>query len=353
MRCDDPRSFQQWVLQWRGFGATFEIVPVVPSKETQKLSRHTSTVPFDPLGIAEVEQTGHEGSEETMQNDPENRVALVTGGLRGLGKAMALGLAREGHPVLAVGHIESDVAEMEAEAGRMQISRHFHPFVADLRAASECDRVVAATRERFGKVDILVNCAGLTFTYIDPARFRRQTIQHFWEVGDDIVDNVIATNYLAADRLARRTAPGMVARGWGRIVNVTTKLDTMNRAGTHPYGASKAALEMATEVWAKETEGTGLTVNIVNPGAGANTPGMAEEMREMSRTGRAARLVEPEEMVAPLLYVVSREADRVNGWRFDANLWDGSLSPGEAARRAGRPAGFAMHPVSDAPLSFA
>jgi NAD(P)-dependent dehydrogenase (short-subunit alcohol dehydrogenase family) len=103
-------------------------------------------------------------------------------------------------------------------------------------------------------------------------------------------------------------------------------------------------LEMATEVWAKEVESTGLTINIVNPGAGANTPGMAEEMRAMSREGRAPRLVEPEEMVAPLLYVVSREADTVNGWRFDANLWDTSLPPAEAARRAGRPAGFEMHP---------
>src|ERR1700744_4304814 len=95
-------------------------------------------------------------------NDRENRVALVTGGLRGLGKAMALGLAHEGHPVVAVGHIESDVAEMEAEAEKLQISRHFHPMVADLREAGECDRVVAAAQDRFGKVDILVNNAGLT-----------------------------------------------------------------------------------------------------------------------------------------------------------------------------------------------
>ena len=163
-------------------------------------------------------------------------------------------------------------------------------------------------------------------------------------MSDEIVDDVIMTNYLAADRLARRVAPAMVAEGWGRIVNVTTKLDTMNRLGTHPYGASKAALEMATEVWAKETEGTGLTINIVNPGAGANTPGMAEEMREMSRDGRAARLVEPDEMVPPLLYVASREADKVNGYRFDANAWDASLPPAEAAIRAGRPAGFVLHP---------
>ncbi len=136
----------------------------------------------------------------------------------------------------------------------------------------------------------------------------------------------------------------MVEQGWGRIVNVTTKLDTMNRPHTSPYGASKAALEMATEVWAKEVAGTGLTINIVNPGAGANTPGMAEEMRAMSREGRTPRLVEPDEMVPPLLYVVSREADAVNGWRFDANLWDPALPPAEAARCAGRPAGFELHP---------
>jgi NAD(P)-dependent dehydrogenase (short-subunit alcohol dehydrogenase family) len=273
----------------------------------------------------------------------DQQIAIVTGGLRGLGRAMAFGLAREGHDVVAVGHIEADVAEIEAAKTDSNLPGQIVPLVADLRRASECDRVVAAALDRFGRADILVNNAGLTFTYIDPERYRRPSMQRFWEVGDDIVENVIAVNYLAADRLARRLAPRMIAQGWGRIVNVTTKLDTMNRAGTCPYGASKAALEMATEVWAKEVEGTGLTVNIVNPGAGANTPGMAEEMRQMSREGRAARLVEPEEMVPPLLYVVSREAGAVNGWRFDANLWDRSLPPAEAARRAGRPAGFEMH----------
>jgi NAD(P)-dependent dehydrogenase (short-subunit alcohol dehydrogenase family) len=140
----------------------------------------------------------------------DERVAVVTGGLRGLGRAMALGLARAGHRVVAVGHIEGDIAEMEATAGAAGLGGRVWPLVADLRSAGE----------------------------------------------------VIATNYLAADRLSRRVAPDMMARGWGRIVNVTTKLDTMNRLGTHPYGASKAALEMATEVWAKEVVGTGLTINI-------------------------------------------------------------------------------------------
>jgi hypothetical protein len=74
---------------------------------------------------------------------------------------------------------------------------------------------------------------------------------------------------------------------------------------------------------------------------------MAEEMRTMSRDGRAPRLVEPEEMVPPLLYIVSRDADTVNGWRFDANLWDPAWPPAEAAHSAGRPAGFEMHPQPD------
>jgi hypothetical protein len=74
---------------------------------------------------------------------------------------------------------------------------------------------------------------------------------------------------------------------------------------------------------------------------------MADEMRTLSREGRVPGLVEPDEMVPPLLWVVSPAADKVNGWRFDANLWDPSLPPAEAGRRAGRPAGFEMRPQPD------
>ncbi|MDR3529045.1 MAG: SDR family NAD(P)-dependent oxidoreductase [Rhodopila sp.] len=270
-----------------------------------------------------------------------DRVAIVTGGLRGLGRGMTLGLAANGVRVLAVGHIPEDAAALEGAPG-------VRAMVADLRSPAECDRVVAEALSAFGRVDILVNNAGLTFTYIDPDRFRRKQPRKFWEVSDEVVQTVMDTNYVAADQMGRRVAPILVGQGWGRIVNVTTKLDTMNRAGCLPYGSSKAALEMATEIWAKEVAGTGVTVNIVNPGAGANTPGMAQEMRDWSREGRAPRLVEPDEMVPPLLYVVSRAADAVNGYRFDALTWEVSLPPTEAARRNGRPAGFVLHPRDEA-----
>src|ERR1043166_6248269 len=108
----------------------------------------------------------------------EQRVALVTGGLRGLGRAMSFGLARAGHLVAAVGHIPEDIPAIEAEAAALgNTGGAVWPLVADLRQSSECDRVVAETRTRFGRIDILVNNAGLTFTYIDPVRFRRPTLQ--------------------------------------------------------------------------------------------------------------------------------------------------------------------------------
>lgn len=272
------------------------------------------------------------------------RGAIVTGGLRGLGRAMALGLLRDGHAVTAIGHIAEDVAEMQALAGAE--ATRLLCLVADLTDAAACDAVLGQAAERFGPPDILVNNAGLTFTTIDPDRFVSGP-RKFWTLPDAIVQQVMDINYVAADRLARRVAPGMIARGWGRIVNVTTKLSTMTMPGSVPYGPSKAALEMATEVWAKELAGTGVTANIVNPGAGANTPGMAAVMREWSATGRAAKLVEPEDMVAPLRFVVSDAADAVNGFRFDANAWDAALPPAEAARRCGRPAGFELHPPRD------
>jgi len=275
-------------------------------------------------------------------------IAIVTGGLRGLGRAMTLGLLAQGHRVTAVGHIREDTDEMRvlASAGAGSGADRLLPLVADLRRPAECDRVFAESRRRFGgEPGILVNNAGLTFTFIDPTRFRRDKPQRFWECGDDIIQAVMDTNYVAADQMARRAVPLMLRAGWGRVVNVTTKLDTMNRAGSSPYGCSKAALEMATEIWAKELVGTGVTVNIVNPGAGANTPGMAAEMRARSAAGAVPRLVEPDDMVAPLLFVVSRAADRVNGFRFDANNWDSDHDPKTLTRPAGtRPAGFVLHP---------
>jgi NAD(P)-dependent dehydrogenase (short-subunit alcohol dehydrogenase family) len=269
-------------------------------------------------------------------------IAIVTGGGRGLGRAMTLGLARAGARVIAAAHIADDMAALDAETRGSALESRVHPVLADLRRPADCDRVVAAATERFGGLHVLVNNAGLTFTYITPDRFRRPDMPRFYEASDEIIQTVMDTNYVAADQMARRVAPRFVHQGWGRIINVTTMLDTMHRAGSSPYGPSKAALEMASEIWSKDLADTGVTVNVLNPGGGANTPGMAEERREASRTGAMSKLVEPDEMVPPLLWLASRATDALTGWRFDANRWDPALPIEANVRRSGRPAGFSL-----------
>ncbi len=269
-----------------------------------------------------------------------DRAFIVTGGLRGLGRAMTLGLAEQGYRVLAVGHIESDVARLENDICNLAWRGNISMAIADIRESGECDAMVQRAETEFGRLDGLINNAGLTFTYINPgAEFGKQA-PRFWEIGDDVVQNVMDTNFLAAAKMARRVAPKLIAQGWGRIINVTTKLETMNRPGTTPYGQSKAALEMASEVWAKEIAGTGVTVNILNPGAGAHTEGMSMSMRQASREGRMGRFLEPEEMVPPLLWLVSSAADAVNGMRYDALTWDTSIDASAAAQKNGIPSGF-------------
>jgi NAD(P)-dependent dehydrogenase (short-subunit alcohol dehydrogenase family) len=103
----------------------------------------------------------------------------------------------------------------------------------------------------------------------------------------------------------------------------------MNRPLTSSYGASKAALEMATEVWAKEVEGTGLTIKHRQPRRRRQHPGHGGRNARNQPRGPRPASSSPEEMVSPLLYVVSRKADNVNGYRFEANLLDLSLPPAD------------------------
>src|SRR6267378_3902296 len=131
-------------------------------------------------------------------------VAIVTGGLRGLGKAMALGLLGTGRKVVAVGHLAEDIPDMQRDAGNH--AGDLHCLALDLRQPADCDALVAATRQRFGGLDILINNAGLTFTYADPERFIKGP-RKFWELTDEIVQNTMDTNYIVAEQLARRVAP--------------------------------------------------------------------------------------------------------------------------------------------------
>lgn len=274
----------------------------------------------------------------------QSRVAIVTGGSRGLGKAMAFALARSGCHTVAAAHLADDRPGFEAEARAAGLSDRLDFCVVDLRSSAGCDALVAYARRINGHVDILVNNAGLTLTFVAPDLYTRKTPRRFYESSDEVIRGIYETNCMAPEMMAARLAPDMVARGWGRIINVTTMQPTMQRPGFCPYGASKAALEMSSMVWAQELAGSGVTVNVLNPGGGANTLGIAQEVREASARGEMPKLVEPDDMVPPLLWLVSPRADQVNGMRFDANAWDPSIDESHAIRQAGRPSGLQTLP---------
>jgi NAD(P)-dependent dehydrogenase (short-subunit alcohol dehydrogenase family) len=213
-------------------------------------------------------------------------------------------------------------------------------------ARSPASQATFAKRERFGAIDILVNNAGLLPSYAYPGRFLDSAPPaRFWTLDDDVVQSVIDTNYVAHDRMTRYAVPHMIARGWGRIVNVTTRLTTMNRSGGSPYGASKAALEMASEIWMKDLVGTGVTVNILNPGAAADTPGFATpEEKRVATASRSLHMMHPDMMRAPIVWLVSHATDGINGMRYDAVAWDAARPAEEQALLHGRPLGFELKP---------
>jgi 3-oxoacyl-[acyl-carrier protein] reductase len=156
----------------------------------------------------------------------------------------------------------------------------------------------------------------------------------FWKTDPETWRMIIATNVNGPFFMARAVAPGMIARGWGRIINISMNRATMRRRGFSPYGPSKAALESETTIWAQDLAGTGVTVNALLPGGASRTGMILEEVPPDMQN----RLISPEIMVAPLLWLVSDAADEVSGQRLDASRWDINLNPSEAAAKAREPA---------------
>jgi 3-oxoacyl-[acyl-carrier protein] reductase len=238
------------------------------------------------------------------------RVAIVTGGGRGLGRAMTLGLARACATVIATAARGLDELDAVAAEGAGRVM----PMLADVTDPGDCARVVTAALGQ-GRLDILVNNAGRGMRFISE-RFMTEPTK-FWTVTPETWRMVIDTNVNGPFLMARAAAPAMIAAGWGRIINISMNHATMRRAGFSPYGPSKAALESETAIWAQDLAGTGVTVNALLPG-GATLTGMIPGDTDPAVK---ARLLDPAIIVAPLLWLASPAADGVTGLRFDASQW--------------------------------
>src|SRR5262245_18010692 len=263
----------------------------------------------------------------------DGTVAIVTGAARGLGQAMAVGLCRAGAHVVFSDIDGAALANATAAATGAQCGTAVG-IRCDITSRADCERVVAQTVEKFGALHVLVNNAAKGQVHLE--RSRQTKSLKFWESDPDIWQDVIHTNVNGTFLMARSAVPAMLKGGFGRIVNITTSLPTMQRRNNSPYGVTKAAIEAETLIWAQELVGTGVTVNSLIPGGAADTEFVHEASRkELAAMGRA--LLPPSVMVPPILWLASRMSDSVTGARFVGKLWDETLPPSDAAMKAREP----------------
>jgi NAD(P)-dependent dehydrogenase (short-subunit alcohol dehydrogenase family) len=268
----------------------------------------------------------------------ERKVAIVTGAASGLGRAMATGLVRAEIDVAAVDRNAEALGTLAS--GCAGAPGAVQAIPADLANPDSFDAIVQATLRRFGLIVVLINNAGIgqasvrSTARLDPIRF--------WEATPEQWNRFVTVNATAPIMMTRAVVPHLLKAKSGRVITVTTSLGTMVRAGYLLYGASKAATEAAMAVLAADLQETGVTANVLVPGGVTNTPLVGDN------AGDRSRMLQPEIMVPPLLWLVSDAASQVNARRFIAADWDASLPAEQAAAKAGAPIawlGIARMPI--------
>jgi NAD(P)-dependent dehydrogenase (short-subunit alcohol dehydrogenase family) len=231
-----------------------------------------------------------------MENPgPGAQTALVTGATSGLGRAIAIALARDGFEVVVhgrdAGRGARAVEQIEMSGGRARFA------AADLSDPNGIERLAADA----GQVDVLVNNAG--FSWFGPTA----------DLKADMFDALFASNVRAPYLLVAALAPGMAARGSGSIINISSMSGRVGLAAGAAYGATKGALESLTRAWAAEFSPSGVRVNAVAPGPVYTDGSVPERTTALGATTPMGRAASPEEISGLVSFLASPQASYITG----------------------------------------
>lgn len=243
-----------------------------------------------------------------MQIDLANKVALVTGASRGIGRAVALALGRSSASVVINCRTEQQAAEaVRAEILAQGGSRQAEVIRADVSQAADIERLVKQTLDAFGRIDILVNNAGIT----------RDNL--LLRMKDDEWDAVLNTNLRGAYLLTKAVLKPMMKARSGRIINMASVIGLLGNAGQANYAAAKAGLIGFTKSVAREMASRGITANAIAPGYIETdiTGALSDEIKAAALANiPAGRLGQPDDVANLVVFLGSDQAAYITGQTF-------------------------------------
>jgi NAD(P)-dependent dehydrogenase (short-subunit alcohol dehydrogenase family) len=245
-----------------------------------------------------------------MSNRLQGKIAIVTGGGRGIGRAIAEAYANNGAKVVVTAAIQKD------EIDETALKINGKAILANITKPGDVQKLVDSVIAEFGRIDILVNNAARGMRFVNESFMTEP--KPFWEANASNWQMVINTNVNGTYLVTKTVIPHMLKQKFGRIINISINLETMKRIGFSPYGPSKAALESMSVIWAQELVGTGITLNILLPG-GATLTGM---IPPTFPEDKKQDLLKPNIIAPAAVYLASDEAENINGQRIVAIEWN-------------------------------